>query len=158
RRRAKSGRTDAMTSQASPPTGLPRRLVALARLLWHDPAARCRAWIVCASLFVCAYAAGVLGYVLVTPELGVRCAFTPVVNHFYACSVFPARRAPREPGDRIVEVGGERIDDWPQLLRKMHLLRGKEPAVVEGLSGEKLSRDPNSKEPPFVLLDGERVV
>jgi transcriptional regulator with GAF, ATPase, and Fis domain len=149
-----------MTSQASgPAAGRLAWLVGVGRLLWRDPAARCRAWVVCATVFVCAYAVGVLGYVLMTPELGIRCAFTPVVNHFYDEFLYPDDQPPLRQDDRIVEVGGgERIDDWPQLLRKMHLLRGERPAVVEGLNSEGLSYDPDSKGPPFVLIDGQRVV
>src|SRR5262249_7591231 len=108
-----------MTGQANAPTGRFGWLVGVGQLLWRDPAARCRAWVVCASLFVCVYAAGVLGYVLATPELGLRCAFTPVVNHFYDEFLFAAvadASAPRQ-GDRIVEVGGQQVGNWPQLLR-----------------------------------------
>src|SRR5947209_3723089 len=65
------------------PGGLRARLRAWTRSLLCRATARQRAWIVLASFLVCAYAAGVLGYVVTTPEVGVRCAFTPVVNHFY---------------------------------------------------------------------------
>src|SRR3954468_24567775 len=114
-----------MTQASESPAGWGGWLAGMARLLWRDPAARCRAWIVCASVFVCAYAAGVLGYVLVTPEIGIRCAFTPVVNHFYGDFLYPPASYEDDPrllrqDDRIVEVGGQPIENWPQLLRKMH--------------------------------------
>ena len=49
---------------------------ALAAELASQPVARRRAWVVLASVLVCAYAGGVLGYVVTTPEIGVRCAFS----------------------------------------------------------------------------------
>src|SRR4051794_39871155 len=148
-----------MTQVSDSPPRWPAWLAGVARLFWRDPAVRCRAWVVCAAVFVCAYAAGVLGYVLVTPELGIRCAFTPVVNHFYDEFLYPdEQKTPLKEGDRIVAVGGQPVDNWPQLLRQMHLLRGQQPAVVEGLTLEDLRYDRGGREWPFVLIDGQRLV
>src|SRR4051794_25984445 len=144
-----------MTTGANAPTwvGWPADA---ARLLWRDPVARRRAWIVCAAVFVCAYAVGVLGYVLLTPEIGVRCAFTPVVNHFYDEFHYPGSGPMLQPDDRIVEVGGHRVQNWPQLLRAMNRLRGERPDVVD--RPEDLQPDPDGTSLSFVLLDGERLV
>src|SRR4051794_24026745 len=148
-----------MTAANETPTCWRERLGGLGRLLWRDPAVRCRAWVVCAAVFVCAYAGGVLGYVLVTPELGIRCAFTPVVNHFYDEFLSPdEQKTPLREGDRVVAVGGQRVENWPQLLRQMHRLRGQRPAAVNGLTLEDLRYDRGGREWPFVQIDGQRLV
>src|SRR5207253_265857 len=41
--------------------------------------ARRHAWIILAAVLVFGYAVGVLGYVILTPEIGIRCVFAPVV-------------------------------------------------------------------------------
>src|SRR5262245_17687070 len=115
-----------MTDVSSAAVRFWARLRGLGLSLWHDPVARCRAWVVAASIFVCAYAVGVLAYVLATPELGIRCAFTPVVNHFFDEFLYPDDQAPLEAGDEIVEVGGHRVTNWPQLLRRMRQLSRQE--------------------------------
>jgi transcriptional regulator with GAF, ATPase, and Fis domain len=97
------------------------RIGAALAALRHQPSVRQRALIVAAAVLVAAYALGVLAYVLLTPEIGIRCAFTPVVNHFFA-DYLDEGEAPR-PGDRIVRVGGHEVASWPQLLRLLHDLR-----------------------------------
>lgn len=47
-----------------------------------EPAHRRHLLIVTVAILVCAYAAAVLGHVVLTPDLGIRCAFTTVVNQF----------------------------------------------------------------------------
>src|ERR671939_1307300 len=89
--------------------------------------ARRRLLIGVVAFLACAYALGVFGYVLSTPEIGVRCAFTPVVNHFYQEFLYPEEQAPLREGDRIVQVGDQPVDNWPQLLRKLIRLED-EPA------------------------------
>src|SRR4051812_44001089 len=80
--------------------------------LWRDPRARRQAAIALVSLLACAYSISVLTYVLSTPELGVRCAFTPVVNHFYAEFLYPDGQVALKEGDRILSVGGQPVETW----------------------------------------------
>ncbi len=61
----------------------------------------------------------VLGYVIATPEIGVRCAFTPVVTHFYPQFLDPPNQEPIHEGDVIVAVGGRAVENWSQLMRKL---------------------------------------
>src|SRR4051812_12913598 len=93
------------------------RFQALSRAACHDPANRCRAAIVVAAILVCGYALAVLAYVIAVPEIGIRCAFTPVVNHFYQEFLYPheGQEALHE-GDLITAVGGEPVDTWSHLL------------------------------------------
>ena len=51
---------------------------ALAQL--RSPFYRPRWFILLASCFVCGYALSVFAYVLALPDIGLRCAFSPVVN------------------------------------------------------------------------------
>jgi transcriptional regulator with GAF, ATPase, and Fis domain len=137
------------TALASWPGRMRNSLRALGLSLWRESAARRRAWIGLAALLLFAYAAGVLGYVVVTPELGVRCAFTPVVNHFYSEFLYPEDQEPLRPGDRIVQVGDQPVENWSQLLRAMVLLRRRQPPERDGLS---------ASGPRYVRIDGQRVV
>ena len=84
--------------------------------------------IIAAAVVVFGYALSVLGYVMFTPEIGIRCAFTPVVNHFYKEFLYPTDQEPLCPGDRIVQVGDHPIDDWSQLLRELSNVRRTPPA------------------------------
>src|SRR4051794_8765458 len=87
--------------------------------LWSQPVVRRRTAIVIAAVFVGSYALGVLNYVLMTPEIGLRCAFTPVVNHFDRDFLYPRGQEPLRDGDRIVQMGNQRIANWSQLMRKL---------------------------------------
>src|SRR3954453_2783537 len=87
--------------------------------LWSQPVVRRRTAIIVAAVFVWSYALGVLTYVLLTPEIGLRCAFTPVVNHFDKHFLYPRGQEPLRDGDRIVELGNQRIANWSQLMRKL---------------------------------------
>src|SRR5262245_54533510 len=91
---------------------LPGQARVLGAELASQPVARRRAWVVLASVLVCAYAGGVLGYVLFTPEIGIRCAFTPVVNHFYPEFLDPPGQEPLRPGDRVVRVADQPVENW----------------------------------------------
>src|SRR5215467_3604462 len=100
--------------------------------LVNQPAARRRFLIILATFLVCGYAVGVLGYVLATPEIGVRCAFTPVVNHFYTEFLYPPGQEPLREGDRIVRLGNQPVGNWLELLRKLNHLRDEPSEVAEG--------------------------
>jgi transcriptional regulator with GAF, ATPase, and Fis domain len=134
-----------------------KALRALGLALWHEPAARRRVWVVLAAVLVCTYAAFVLGYVVVTPELGVRCAFTPVVNHFYSEFLYPDDQEPLRAGDRIVQVGDHPVENWSQLLRALVFLRQRQPVEPLRLAEDGLAGTP-ARGPNYVRVDGLRVV
>jgi transcriptional regulator with GAF, ATPase, and Fis domain len=115
------------------------------------PSGRHRLVIVGAALLALAYAVSVLGYVMFTPEIGIRCAFTPVVNHFYREFLYPQDQDEIRPGDVIVQVGDHPVEDWSQLLRQ---LVDAQRAPAE--AGEK----PDLKEPSrhYLFLDGHKLV
>jgi hypothetical protein len=129
-----------------------------ASALWHDPRARHRAGIGLVSFLVCAYSISVLSYVLATPEIGIRCAFTPVVNHFYTEFLYPSDQVPLQEGDRILAVGGQPVETWSQLLRKTLLLRYQTPRVRDDITGDDLLRDQLPAGQDFLRIDGLRVV
>jgi transcriptional regulator with GAF, ATPase, and Fis domain len=139
-------------------SGWKRRLREFGRSLMREPIARRRAWIIVAAFLVGSYALGVLGYVLATPEIGVRCAFTPIVNYFYPEFLYPPGQEPLREGDVIVEVGGQPVENWSQLLRKMILLNTDEPETVKGLSAQDVRAGRVSSNHTFVSLDGHRLV
>ncbi len=151
------------------------RLVGLVSQLRQQPILLRRAWIVAASCLVCAYTLGVLGYVLSTPEIGVRCAFTAVVNNFDPEFMYPAGQEPLVENDTIEKIGDDKIANWPQMLRRLiHLgtitpekadteadLDGKHYALLAGTgitwTGSNLAVvDPAGKH--YALLDGHRIV
>jgi transcriptional regulator with GAF, ATPase, and Fis domain len=94
-------------------------------LLLHDSVARCRVLIGLATFLVLVYALAVAAYVLSTPDIGVRCAFTLVVNQFD--SNFYSGGVPLRSGDHITHLGGEKVENWSHLLRKLKEL-GRQPA------------------------------
>src|SRR5579862_3728212 len=69
----------------------------------HEPALRSRACIVLAAVFVCLDAVGVVAYVATLPDIGIRSAFSPLVNHFHEDFLFPAEQKTPPPrnGDRL---------------------------------------------------------
>jgi transcriptional regulator with GAF, ATPase, and Fis domain len=86
---------------------------------------RRRSLIVVAAFLVVGYAIGVLGYVSSTPEIGIRCAFTPVVNYFFPEFLYPPDQEPLHPGDTIVRLGNRPVDNWSQLLQTLIGLRAE---------------------------------
>jgi transcriptional regulator with GAF, ATPase, and Fis domain len=108
--------------------------------------------IILAAMLVCGYAAGVIGYVRSTPEIGVRCAFTPVVNYFYDNFLLPAKQEPLRPGDRITRLGDNPVENWSQLLHVLIELRDQAALPVTAEALEKADG------PGSVLLDGQQVV
>src|SRR4051812_12493440 len=102
------------------------------RLAWlRDASMRYHVLIVLAALFVCAYAAGVIGHVLTMPDIGVRCAFSTVVNQFEKEFRFPSDQPETlKVQDRVLRVGDQPIHDWPQLLRTLRSLRDYEPEAI----------------------------
>src|SRR5438876_5074146 len=97
----------------------------------RSAAARRRAAVVVAAVFVWCYALGVLTYVLLTPEIGLRCAFTPVVNHFDEEFLYPRGQEPLRNRDEIVQVGNRPVANWSQLMRKIADLKTEPAEPVE---------------------------
>jgi transcriptional regulator with GAF, ATPase, and Fis domain len=94
---------------------------------YRHPHALARSLIVLATLLVCAYAVGVLWFVLAAPDIGVRCAFNPVVDRFYPEFLLPEDQEPLQPGDTIVQLGRDPIANWVQFLRRLSALRESAP-------------------------------
>ena len=115
------------------------RLCALGHRLWHEPIARRRAWLVLAAVLVCGYSLWVLGYVIAMPEIGVRCAFTPVVNNFYSEFLYPEDQEPLREKDIIVKVADQDVANWSDFLRDARLAT-KRPGSHSGVDGQELSR------------------
>src|SRR5262249_19285608 len=93
-------------------------LRALADSVFHQPAVRSRCWIILATFLVLGYAVGVLSYALVTPEIGIRCAFTPEVNYFYPEFLYPRQgQDPLRSGDKIVRLADQPVENWSHFLR-----------------------------------------
>jgi transcriptional regulator with GAF, ATPase, and Fis domain len=101
-------------------------------MLLQRKGARRRLVIVAATVLVFAYAAGVLSYVMIMPDIGVRCAFTPVVNHFnehfFFASASPNAGSPSGE-DEIVSIGGKEISNWVQILHELNVLRRTEVEI-----------------------------
>ena len=133
------------------------RLRAAGETLWRQPAARRRLFIVVAAMLVCSYALGVLGYVIATPEIGVRCAFTPIVNHFYPQFLDPPDQEPIHEGDVIVAVAGRPVENWSQLMRKLTDLLDQ-PAEPGGADLLDATVHAPTTDRTHLLIDGRHVV
>jgi transcriptional regulator with GAF, ATPase, and Fis domain len=129
-------------------------------LTWwkHDPTLRQRVWSLFAAALACCYSLSVLYYVITTPELGLRCAFAPVVNHFYESFRCPDDQPTLERGDRIVELGDQHIETWLQLLRQTALLNSTQPAIIDHLTLDDLRNHRVPDGQTFVQIGSERVV
>jgi transcriptional regulator with GAF, ATPase, and Fis domain len=122
------------------------------RTLLREPIPRWRFLIVLAAFLLCAYAIGVISYVRSTPELGIRTAFTPVVNRFYPEFLYPPDQEPLALGDQIIQVADRSIDNWSQFLQKQLELRGEQPPP-----GRQAELDSPST-PGYLEVDGQRIV
>ncbi len=120
----------------------------------RDPAHRRYLQILAAALLVCTYAGAVLAYVVLTPEIGIRCAFSPVVNQFYPQFLFSEDHPGLQPGDTILQVGTRPIQSWPDLIRGQMELN-KQPGELHP-RGE--LADAWAAPPVSLLADGKRVV
>lgn len=110
-----------------------------------------------ATFLTLVYAFAVLGYVLLTPEIGVQCAFTTVVNQFHSEFLIPEDQEPLRPGDRIIQLGDRPVDSWPQLVRTViELGRAAAPPVDPAL----LVGGPGTASLPSLglLPDGQKIV
>jgi transcriptional regulator with GAF, ATPase, and Fis domain len=97
------------------------RLPPAIKAIFKQRTARRRFAIIVSAVAACAYAVGVLAYVMVTPDIGVRCAFTPVVNHFDRSFLYPDQ--PDQEGlhddDTIVQLGDQETKNWAQIVRAL---------------------------------------
>ncbi len=101
-----------------------RRLL-LFRWSSEHQSTRRRLAILAATVLVFTYAAGVLGYVMLAPDIGIRCAFTPVINQFDPDYLYLAQADTEPPrgDDVIVQIGDKKISNWAQILRALNELR-----------------------------------
>jgi transcriptional regulator with GAF, ATPase, and Fis domain len=119
--------------------------------LLRQRSARNRFLIVVAALLVSAYALAVLGYVIATPEIGVRCAFSLTVNDFDKQFLDPDQPNPDpiQKGDEVRTVAGRRVENWGQLIRAMaDLIKAPGQTV-------RLQYHPNRRDEPDVPDDPE---
>src|SRR5947208_3072340 len=86
-------------------SALPSSARSLSQAIRHDPIARRRLAIVLIAFVVASYAITVLGYVLFTPEVGIRIGFTPVVSRFYPDFLYPETQALLREGDQVLALG-----------------------------------------------------
>ncbi len=142
----------------SPKNWFARSLAGFAELmqtLWREPIARRRAWILLAGLLICLYSLSVLAYVISLPDIGVRCAFTEVVNYFYPEYLYPEDQSPLLAGDQIKQLGDQWVNNWSDLLRKQ-LSLGEESVQAELTLDEFRTRlDPNWT---HLRVDGQEIV
>jgi transcriptional regulator with GAF, ATPase, and Fis domain len=124
----------------------------VARWVLRERAPRRRMLIIMAALLVCSYAIGVLGYVCASPEIGIRAAFTPVVNRFFPEFLYPADQVPLQLGDQITRLGDRPIENWSHLLQKQAELREQQPR--HGSLGDLAATDGAG----YLELDGHRIV
>jgi transcriptional regulator with GAF, ATPase, and Fis domain len=113
---------------------------------------------VLAGVLALAYALVVLCYVPFAPDIGLRCAFTPVIKEVDAS--FLAAVDHPEKGDTLVAVGDYPIESsprlWAQVLlhRALTKLEGKEgPGIRQGPHGEQQVLVKYRHQPGGELLD-----
>jgi transcriptional regulator with GAF, ATPase, and Fis domain len=84
---------------------------------------RRRLAVIAAAVLVFAYAVGVTAYVMLTPDIGIRCTFSPVVIHFNSDFLYPTESEPIQADDTIVQLGNQEVTNWSELLHKLAELR-----------------------------------
>ncbi|MHB1425092.1 MAG: hypothetical protein ACYC3I_18120, partial [Gemmataceae bacterium] len=124
-------------------------------MLLQRKGTRRRLTIVAATVLVFAYAGGVINYVMHTPDIGVRCAFTPVVNHFNHDFLYRADSTDAQSlggDDRIVQIGDQEVSNWAQILHELNDLRSRrgEPGTKEDL-GTKSSKT-------HLVVEGQEII
>jgi transcriptional regulator with GAF, ATPase, and Fis domain len=128
----------------------------------RTPVGRRRLLILLATILVLAYAGGVLGYVLITPEIGTRTAFTLVVNQFDPEFLYPADQEPLRQGDVIYQVADRPVANWSQLLRRILELDHEGQTPPKPLDADQFAaiRSDTSAAgvPGFVRLEGHDLV
>jgi transcriptional regulator with GAF, ATPase, and Fis domain len=147
-----------LNARSSLVAGLTQQLRAIIAV-FATRAARRRLAIVAASVFVIGYAVAVFGYVVLTPEIGVRCAFSPTVDHFDSNFLYPRDQEPLRDGDEIVAVGNQHVANWSQLMRKIAELNHLPAETVDGATAADFLEDhaPVSDK-GLVCFDGHELV
>ncbi len=98
----------------------------------RHPGGRRRWLIVLAGAFIVAYAVSVLSYVFSLPDIGLRCAFDTTLNRVYEDYLAPDRDGPKpQENDVIVKLGGEKVLDWRDFVRKQAALSSADFPPVE---------------------------
>jgi transcriptional regulator with GAF, ATPase, and Fis domain len=118
-----------------------------------------RLFILLASLLVCAYALSVLFYVLSGPEIGVRCAFSTVVNQFFPEFRYPDSQEQLQEGDQLVQIAGRPTVEWSQLLHQLLDVQKQKFEALDERSAAAVIRSGVDGEGPFAFTcNGEKVV
>ncbi len=125
------------------------------RALQHA-AGRRRLIVIAAAAFICCYATSVLAYVVNGPEIGLRCAFNTSVNEVYKEYLLDGAFVQDLSQSKIVDVGGHRVDSWPQLVRRLKRL-GDDPIDAQYSTAESGRPSPPA-DFTHVLIDGEQYV
>ena len=114
--------------------------------------ARARLAIIVSAFLVCAYAVAVISYVMATPDIGVRCAFTPAVNHFSPDFLYPDQEHAEklDANDTIVQLGDQHVKNWAQFLHELNELRDK-----RGDTGSTDDLNPQSGKNHLIVRDQE---
>jgi transcriptional regulator with GAF, ATPase, and Fis domain len=91
--------------------------------------------LIIAGILICTYAVVVLWYVQSIPDIGLRAAFDNKVKQFdhrYLVGESNESYIPQEE-DRLVRLGADRVETWPQLLRALVDLPKKKAEEVDRL-------------------------
>jgi len=137
---------------------LPFSVLSLLRLLFQRKIARRRLAIVAAAVLVFAYAGGVLSYVMLMPDIGVRCAFTPVVNQFNPDFLFREGSPDAQPldgDDEIVRIGNQDVSNWAQILHELNQLRSNRG--VESTDEKDLEPEPGAGK-THLVYKGQEII
>lgn len=145
-------------SSAEPQTDTARPRFQKARaalqVLRTDATVQRRAGIVLAAVLVCGYAIGVMAYAQSVPDIGIRCAFTPVVNRFNPEFRYPPDQDPLQPYDRVIKLGDQSIQNWPEIQRYLLRAKSRVSEIPKVENPEELETTPH----PFVRLNGVPIV
>jgi transcriptional regulator with GAF, ATPase, and Fis domain len=122
--------------------------------LREHPISRARLAIVASAVLVCIYAVGVICYVMATPDIGVRCAFTPAVNDFSPEFLYPDQDHAEALGknDTIIQLGDQEVRNWAQFLHELKELRDKR---VDGGTAEDLKLKSGKN---HLIVGGEEII
>jgi transcriptional regulator with GAF, ATPase, and Fis domain len=115
-------------------------------------------FIIIASLLVCSYAMSVLFYVLSGPEIGVRCAFSTIVNHFFPEFQYPGSPDELREGDRIVQVADRPTVEWSQLLHQLLDLQKQEVETIDERTASAIVTGAVDEGPSAFACNGQKVV
>ena len=100
--------------------------------------------LILAALLVCLYSVAVLYATRLVPDIGLHCAFSLDVARVDNGQLRPAGDQPLpQVKDRIVKLGDQTIENWPQLLIELGKLR---------------TRARNADSPTYGVHNGEEVV